>query len=758
MSQFQTAEILRTSLHELCLQAKLLSIPPKKRRSKGDTTNESGETRVENSESIAEFLSNAPETPSKLMIDNAVNLLKTIDALDPWEDLTELGHHLVDLPIEPRLGKMVLYSVVLKCLDPVLTIACALAYKDPFLLPQAPDERKQAIQCRVKFAAGALSDHMCLLRAFQAWQKARSDGWEKAFCDKNYLSPATMQMIIGMRTQLLGQLRAAGFVRARGGSDIRDLNTNSENWAVVKAAICASAHPNVLRLNRDEMTLKAQQHKKVRFHTSSVLAKSQSNKKKCLESLKAVPTNWLVYDELTMPAQHFSGLALARCCTVVTPACISLFSGPMYVPQGDAISGPACSQTDPNSCDSDSENETKPEEKLSMLVITDWIRLKMEPQLAEMILNLRTKWYSLFLRRIRSPAKPWPAEDEAVLSTIINILSSEDQSHNLLQPSGIGQRPRPMSQEDGSKGFTGSRLKMLKKKAPEAFKPSKCRSNVQHEGMQGRNQVGKVCASFSIGDENTESSSRAMESHISTPESFGGERKLDTVILSILCKSEKNLHIAQRNGIWLACREEEELLHSAFMSSTKVILLIFFKDMRYLQGHARLSSPGTRFANATESHNFGWEMDDKQSGQELIAYFSLEWLSRQSVEVQEPARENAQKTMWRLHISQGQTLINKLTSLIMAAPYMSRAVGINPNSQPFYPRQYVGPPSLPQPSVSSQHQGSPQSQSIHQPPSMSHGFSSHHLSSQSFTSQLNTGQGPSIRSPQVTKYFESENR
>lgn len=39
-----------------------------------------------------------------------------------------------------------------------------------------------------------------------------------------------------MRSQLLGQLRATGFVRARGGSDIRDLNTNSENWAVVKVS------------------------------------------------------------------------------------------------------------------------------------------------------------------------------------------------------------------------------------------------------------------------------------------------------------------------------------------------------------------------------------------------------------------------------------------------------------------------------------------------------------------------------------------
>lgn len=58
-------------------------------------------------------------------------VFQTIDALDPWEGLTELGHHLLDLPIDPRLGKMVLYSVILKCLDPILTITCALAHKDP---------------------------------------------------------------------------------------------------------------------------------------------------------------------------------------------------------------------------------------------------------------------------------------------------------------------------------------------------------------------------------------------------------------------------------------------------------------------------------------------------------------------------------------------------------------------------------------------------------------------------------------------------
>ena len=43
------------------------------------------------------------------------------------------------------------------------------------------------------------------------------------------------------------------------------------------------------------------------------------------------------------------------------------------------------------------------------------------------MLQLRTKWYSLFFRRIHNPSKSWQAEDEAVLSAIINILSSEDQ-------------------------------------------------------------------------------------------------------------------------------------------------------------------------------------------------------------------------------------------------------------------------------------------------------------------------------------------
>lgn len=96
--------------------------------------------------------------------------------MDSWEDLTELGYHLADLPVEPHLGKMVLCAVVLKCLDPILTIACTLAYRDPFVLPMQPSQKRASMLCRKRFAAGTFSDHMALLRAFQV-------SFSNLFCD-----------------------------------------------------------------------------------------------------------------------------------------------------------------------------------------------------------------------------------------------------------------------------------------------------------------------------------------------------------------------------------------------------------------------------------------------------------------------------------------------------------------------------------------------------------------------------------------------
>lgn len=99
-----------------------------------------------------------------------------MDALDPWENVTDLGRLLLELPVEPRLGKMLLTATVLRCLDPVLTIVCCLSYREPFLLPADSEDKKAASRRRLELAAGTMSDHMALLRAFNLWQAARANG------------------------------------------------------------------------------------------------------------------------------------------------------------------------------------------------------------------------------------------------------------------------------------------------------------------------------------------------------------------------------------------------------------------------------------------------------------------------------------------------------------------------------------------------------------------------------------------------------
>ena len=79
--------------------------------------------------SIEEFLSKTPEPPSPAVIKSAVKTLKTIEALDSEENVTILGQHLLEMPLEPQYAKMVLAGIALKCLNPILTIVCSLSYK-----------------------------------------------------------------------------------------------------------------------------------------------------------------------------------------------------------------------------------------------------------------------------------------------------------------------------------------------------------------------------------------------------------------------------------------------------------------------------------------------------------------------------------------------------------------------------------------------------------------------------------------------------
>ncbi|CAB4026109.1 probable ATP-dependent RNA helicase YTHDC2, partial [Paramuricea clavata] len=401
LQDFQIPELLRFPLQELCLHTKLLA---------GPTT------------SIADFLSRAPEPPPYLVLRNAVETLKAMDALDQWEDLTDLGRLLAELPVEPRLGKMILFSIVLKCLDPVVVLACAMAYKDPFILPIDSADKHSLAQLKKRLVGQSYSDQLVVLKIFRGWQKAHGDGWDKNYCKKNFLSPGTMEMMAGMRSLILGQLKTMGFVRQRGSSDMRDLNTNSGNWAIVKAALCAGLYPNLVYVDRKANKLATKKEKKIRLHHSTTLFTTAESKKSLAKShaaaIEKLPAEWLFYEEMSRAAYFVH----VKSCSLVSPLTVALFSGPCLSSdkidaRPEATHGNrAVTYEGVLSESSDSESESPGNEEsvknTVLMKIHDFVQFNEKPELVLLVQYLRHKLQALVVRRLKSPSRPLSQVDE----------------------------------------------------------------------------------------------------------------------------------------------------------------------------------------------------------------------------------------------------------------------------------------------------------------------------------------------------------
>jgi ATP-dependent helicase HrpA len=106
------------------------------------------------------------EPPDRRQIRDGVALLHELRALDPSaaEPLTPLGRNLARLPIDPRLGRMVLEADGLGCAREVAVIAAALSIQDPRERPE--QLRAQADQLHARFTDPA-SDFLTYLNLWR---------------------------------------------------------------------------------------------------------------------------------------------------------------------------------------------------------------------------------------------------------------------------------------------------------------------------------------------------------------------------------------------------------------------------------------------------------------------------------------------------------------------------------------------------------------------------------------------------------------
>lgn len=78
--------------------------------------------------------------------------------------LTPLGHHLATLPVDVRIGKLILFGAIFCCVDSALTIAACLSHKSPFVVPF---DKKQEVNAKKKEYATANSDQLTTLKAYK---------------------------------------------------------------------------------------------------------------------------------------------------------------------------------------------------------------------------------------------------------------------------------------------------------------------------------------------------------------------------------------------------------------------------------------------------------------------------------------------------------------------------------------------------------------------------------------------------------------
>lgn len=225
---FPIPEILRTPLESLLLTAK--------------ATRETEDVKV--------FLNKAIDPPSITAMDSAWTVLQELGAIDISDDtITGLGRLLALLPVDLRLGKMLILGALFGCLEPMLTIAACLSSKPLFVSPM--EEREEATRKRNKFMAMS-SDLLTDVSAYDECMKVFTQGKDsglRPYCENNFISFVSVKDITSLREDLREALLSAGlFVNSPASSAVSP--------ALLQSIVMAGLYPGIARISLSSSSIK----------------------------------------------------------------------------------------------------------------------------------------------------------------------------------------------------------------------------------------------------------------------------------------------------------------------------------------------------------------------------------------------------------------------------------------------------------------------------------------------------------------------
>jgi ATP-dependent helicase HrpA len=155
------------------------------------------------------------DPPDRRQVRDGVALLQELGALDGDGALTAVGRRLAQLPLDPRMARMVLEGGRLGCATEVIVIAAALSIQDPRERPS--DREAEADAAHARFA-GEGSDFLALLRLWEqleAWQRELSGSAFRRRCRAEFLHVLRIREWQDLVEQLRRAARSAQIDRNR---------------------------------------------------------------------------------------------------------------------------------------------------------------------------------------------------------------------------------------------------------------------------------------------------------------------------------------------------------------------------------------------------------------------------------------------------------------------------------------------------------------------------------------------------------------
>ena len=146
------------------------------------------------------------DPPDTRLVNDGVRLLQELKAMDDERRVTSLGQQIAGIPVDPRLGRMLLGASRQRCLTEMLVVASFLEGQDP---RERPSDAQQAASVKHALFADPRSDFIAVLNIWRAYNEqsaALSRNQLRKWCKEHFLSYLRIREWQDLHSQLTQSL------------------------------------------------------------------------------------------------------------------------------------------------------------------------------------------------------------------------------------------------------------------------------------------------------------------------------------------------------------------------------------------------------------------------------------------------------------------------------------------------------------------------------------------------------------------------